>query len=59
MLRRFFGISAHEAEHVIPAWEIDNCLRGFAREIGVDQGSARPAVADPFSVVPSDLQRLL
>ena len=59
MLRRYFNISALEAEHGMPAWERDLCLRGFARETGLAlEGSANRQVADPFSRVPEELMRL-
>lgn len=32
LLRRHFGISAHDALFVLPAWEIDLLLDGFEEE---------------------------
>jgi hypothetical protein len=33
LLRRFFGISAHDAEHVLPAWEVDLLLRQLDHDL--------------------------
>ena len=33
MLRRHFGISAHQAEHEIPVWEIDVLLGQLLRDL--------------------------
>lgn len=37
VLRRYFGISAHEADNVIPDWEISSLLRQWN---AANQGSA-------------------
>lgn len=32
LLRRHFGVSAHDALHVLPAWEIDLLIGGLNDE---------------------------
>lgn len=50
VLRRHFGISAHEAEFVMPAWERDLLLRQYAAE---GQGEQEPD--EDFSMPPREL----
>lgn len=38
MLQRWFGISADEALYVRPAWELDNLLNHFRRDVASEEG---------------------
>jgi hypothetical protein len=57
VLRREFGISAHEAEHVVPAWEREMLVRRYVQKVrierGLDEGLA-DTVGEPLSRVPKE-----
>jgi hypothetical protein len=56
VLRRDFGISAHEAENVMPAWEREMLLRLHVESR--EGGSSDTPSCDPFSQVPEELRGL-
>jgi hypothetical protein len=54
VLRREFGISAHEAEHVIPAWEREMLLRRYVEQKEIERGDTPTPSGEPFSRVPGE-----
>lgn len=56
LLRRHFGISAYEAEHVLPSWERSMLIERFIAEHAEGDAGERGAAPSgaPLSRVPED-----
>lgn len=37
LLRRYLGVGAHEAQHVLPAWEVRVLLAELGRDLKADE----------------------